>query len=561
MRKNGELEQVSWDEALDLVSERLRASSAGLLTLAGGRLSNEDLFNLRKFTLSLGGSTALFTHMSGGDLTSKFGFFPGTNLGELGNGANPDRPDAILVVGCDLEQEAPIYWLRVKQAADRGAAVIVLNSRETKLERAAKYSVHYPFGSAAAAVLAMANALLQNTIDLPESVRDLAARKDLRAAARVFAQAENAVVMFGSDGMGLAETELLAKACANLLLETNHVGRPNNGLLGVWPRANDQGAWELGWMPSNDLMDSMSQAETLYIIAADPVSDDPAFQAAFGGDKFVIVQDLTLSQTARLADVVFPAQSWMEREGSYISSERRVQRYYPAVQATTALPQKVEAPGTRDAAVLTQPSPFLVGPQMDFLIPALIAERLGLDGIGSRSAVAVFNQIEKENPAFAGIHYQQLSEGDEQWPIIGRSDLYYGGTSYENKQGQGTHLQGGKVSQPLITWPKVLEFKLPVLGLMAFPITRLFDRGSTLTPSGLLRQRIGEPFILLNVEDAGRLKVADGAMVRVTFSNSNQMAIIQARLDKSLPERVALIPRSFGLPISAPALIEIKPGS
>ncbi len=347
VRKNGELEQVSWDEALDLVSERLRASSAGLLTLAGGRLSNEDLFNLRKFTLSLGGSTALYTHMAGGELTSKVGFVPGTNLGEFGNGANPDQPDAILVVGCDLEEEAPIYWLRVKQAADRGAALIVLNSRETKLDRAAKYSVHYPFGSAAAAVLAMANALLQNPIDLPESVRDLAARRDLRAAAKVFAQAENAVVMFGSDGMGLAETELLANACANLLLETNHVGKPNNGLLGVWPRANDQGAWELGWMPRNDLMDSMSQAETLYIIAADPVSDDPAFQAAFGGDKFVIVQDLTLSQTARLADVVFPAQSWMEREGSYTSSERRVAALLPGCAGDDST--AAESGSTRDA--------------------------------------------------------------------------------------------------------------------------------------------------------------------------------------------------------------------
>ncbi len=102
--------------------------------------------------------------MGGGELTTQMGFTPGTNFGELG------KEDAILVVGCDLEEEAPVWWLRVKQAAERGATLIVLNPRRTKLDKAAAYSLRYPFGTAAGAILAMLNTLSQKRPDLPEAV-------------------------------------------------------------------------------------------------------------------------------------------------------------------------------------------------------------------------------------------------------------------------------------------------------------------------------------------------------------------------------------------------------
>lgn len=616
VRKNGALEPASWTEALDLVAERFGRSasgnpsaegSGGLLTLGSGRLTNEDLYNLRRMTLDLGGKPVLYTHMGGGELTTRLGLPPGSNLGELGKGpklvsaqqvsAQPDSPsdlqaDAILVVGCDLEEEAPIWWLRVKQASERGATLIVLNPRQTKLDRAADYVLRYPFGHAAAAVLAIVNSLSSKRPELPEAVRELSRSANLRAAAKAFGEARNAVVIYGSEGMGLAESGALAQACANLLLTTGHVGRANSGLVGAWPKANDQGAWELGWRPDENLQASLRQAEVLYIVGADPVSDDPAFQSVFGSDKFVVVQDLFLSQTARLADVVLPAQSWIEREGSTTSGQRRVQRFYPAVQPTTATPKKVEAPGTRQAQVLTRSYPTLEGPQADYAIPAMIgdkiAEKLGrsdLAGAGASSfgasPAAVFARIGGEVgvgrpstsvdgvPVFAGLSYQKLAEVHEQWPIVGRSDLYFGGTGYENSQGLGVQLElanqtgntGGKPepASALLAWPELPDFKLPVLGMMAFPVTRLYDQGSLLMHSKLLHQRIGEPAIRMNAADAGRLKISDGGMARITFSDSGQSAIVQVWLDDQLPERVALAPRSFGLPISGPVIVEIKP--
>jgi NADH-quinone oxidoreductase subunit G len=123
VRHGGELTPASWEEALDLVAEKFRQAGKELLTVAGGRLSNEDLFYLGEFTARVGGQKALYTHMAGGELTMQAGLAPGSNLADLARG------DVVLVVASDLEEEAPVWWLRLKQAADRGVQIIVLNLR------------------------------------------------------------------------------------------------------------------------------------------------------------------------------------------------------------------------------------------------------------------------------------------------------------------------------------------------------------------------------------------------------------------------------------------------
>ncbi len=552
VRRDGELLPTSWDEALNIVAERFRQAGSNVFALAGGRLSNEDLFNISQLTDLLGGVSALHSDIPGGDLTTQIGFTPGTNFADMGAG------NAILVVGSDLEEEAPLYWLRVKQAAERGAQLFVLNTRPTRLDRWADHVIYYPFGQPAAAVLAMVNAFSSKRPDLPEEVRELAQNSELRAAAKAFADAPDGVILFGSDCMGAVEFEALAKACANLLLATNHTGRVNNGLAGIWPRANDQGALELGFRSRTDLKEELTAAGALYITAADPVGDDPAFQAVFGGDKFVVVQDLFLTHTARLADVVLPAQSWIEREGSFTNSERRVQRFYPATVPISVAPPRLESPGTSRSPVLTALRPAMLGPQADYHITALISERLKIGAaLPGGSAAKVFSRLAESIPAYRELTFQNLAEVEEQWPIIGREDLYYGGASYDNTQGMGKQLLlPGDL--PSLSWPAVSETIFPKMGMMAFPITRLYDQGTTLVPAQLLRERIGEPCVVLNKVDATRLKVSSGDVVRVTFSGQEGGVVVLARVDESLPERVMLVPRSFGIPLSEPAAVDVR---
>ncbi len=528
VRKNGELTPVPWKEALQLVSARFREAGDGLVTLASGRLSNEDLFNLKQLTDGLGGKSVLYSHMGGGDLVSKVGVAPGTNFGDLG----PES--TIVVVASDLQEEAPVWWLRVKQAAERGAALIVINPRPTRLDKFARHVVRYAYGSEGAAVLAMVNALSAKRPDLPESVSTLARSDELQSAAKTAAEAENRIILYGSEGIGLEASTALAQACANLLVTTGHVGRPNNGLIGVWQRANDQGAWDMGFVPTQALPEMLSSARALYIIAADPAGDDPGL--AETGD-FLVVQELFLTDTAKLADVVLPALAYTEREGSYTSGERRVQRFYPA------LPPRSDCKA--DFAIAGEIG-RLLGLEMEARVASLVMTRL---------AASLTNYVGEDG---APLSYTKLSQVVEQWPVIGRGDLYYGGTTYENSQGLGVQLApGAQRGEPLpLGWNIPPETHLPEDGLLAVPITRLYDRGQTVLPSKLLHQRIPQPYVAMHPDDAGRLDILDGATIELSWGGTTSFVTI--RLDETVPASILLVPRSMGVPLYQPQAVEVR---
>ena len=494
VRKNGKLETVLWKDAIDEIGQKVKGNKGEVIVLASGRLSNEDLFNLKQLADGLGGEALLYTHMGGGELTTSFGVSAGTNFSKMG------KETTILVVASDLYNEAPLWFLRLKQAAERGATLIIANARETKLERYSKFAVRYSYG------------------DEAETVSGLTKKNKIGEA---ITAAENLVVLYGSDGLGLDGSSAVAAACAELV--KGRLGKPNNGLIGVWPRANDQGAWELGFQPADNLA-RLLKDKTVYVVAADPAGDDPKLEAALKGAKFVAVQELFLTETANLAEVVLPAQAYTEREGSFTSAERRVQRFYPA------LPPRGET-------------------RADFAITAAIAKELGLE-LEGRSASLVMDKLAASVKTFAGFTYRKLAEVTEQWPIVGRNDLYYGGTTYENKQGLGVQLA---LNAPAPIPSISVEFLRPDEDQwLAVPVTRLYDRGITVTTSELLRAHIGEAAVLLHPDTAKKLGVAAGEQVKVNGFRA------EVRLDATVPASVALLPRSIGFPINAPAVAELK---
>ena len=134
VRQENRLGRASWDEATRAAADHLKGN---FVILASGKLANEDLFNLKSLAHHAGGKAYLYSHMGGGQMTTQVGVGEGTNFGALGAGTT------IVVVASNLYEEAPIWYLRVKQAADRGATLFVLNPRETRLDRFASYVVRY----------------------------------------------------------------------------------------------------------------------------------------------------------------------------------------------------------------------------------------------------------------------------------------------------------------------------------------------------------------------------------------------------------------------------------
>ncbi len=524
IRQGGKLVETTWEEALEEIVAQFLTAGAEVAAIGGGRLSNEDAYALQKLIRGRGSNDlAAYPHVlvDAGDAPAQFGVGVGTDLQLLGEG------DAILVAASDLHQEAPIWWLRVFAAAKRGAALIVLNGRETRLDEAATHRIRVDYGGQVAAV----NAMLSQ-------VQSAGGGDDaLAEAAKAFAEAENAVAFVGGEGLDAAGSRALAGAVGGLLAATGHVGRADNGLIAVWSAANGQGLADMGLSPrfgpgyapldapGRDyaaILDALSgnALKAIIIAGADPVFDDPAAEQALRKTKAtIIVQDMFLTATAELADVVLPTQSAAEREGTYTSGERRVQRFYPAIEPVGA----------------SQPDWHIVG---------LIAEGLG-DGPPPVSAAALMLEISEAVPHYAGITYQALSRVVEQWPDVGGEDLYYGGTAFQNFRGigiqwaAGAEAEGASIDRVPAPAGDILtagEGRMVVV-----PVRLVYDAEPVVFKTGLLHAHIPVPHVGLNPADAEVLGVEHGDMLSVTLGGREIMAA--AYLDGGIPAGVATMPR------------------
>ncbi len=591
MRKDG-LIPVSWEDALQAIADRFQAAGKEILTLAGGRLANEDLFNIKELAAGLGGVAALHSHMAGGDLVARFGVGQGTHWDTIGAGT------AILIVASDLEEEAPIWWLRVRQAVRRGATLIVANPRPTKCDAIPDvpgrqpvdpappvHLLRYKYGREAAVIQALIDTLSPGSsgeTSSSDSAGGLPAQAEIKAAAAAFAAAPNALILYGSEGIGLAASRTLAQACANLLLLTrsvggsgadpnrftqlgvvpNSVGRANagkehlNGLIAVWGSANEQGAWDMGLRPLDDLNAAIAAARAIYIVGADPAGDDPAMASALDhavqAGAFLVVQELFLTKTARLADIVLPAQAYTERSGTFTSGEQLVQRYYPVVPANPA-----------DAAQ---------SPRADFEITAEIGKRLNLDLEGGSPERVMTRIVAKvKNYAVLG-HSPYRALAAQPQPL-------------NNLQ----PLDPARIIQtvPLAEQPQGDPKSASVVPntLLAVPVTILYDRGRTLLPSTeenaafILRSRIPSgPYLRCHPEDALRLGLAQVKSTRqvkntcqvkntrdekewatqcVQIELDGVSVLAALRADSNVPQGILLVPRSLGIACSRPTPVRI----
>lgn len=494
VRKNGKLVEASWDEALALVAEKLEKNKTAVAGISGDRVSNEDLFMFQKLMRKgLGTNNIDLSNrrLAGGDVVANVGIASGSNLKDLGAG------DAILVVASDLHEEVPIWWLRAKQAAERGASLVVLNVRGTRLDRYASCVIQYQAGEAVGTV--------QNLVNAAKVQSDK--QEDIVSAATMLMEANNLVAFYGSEGLAYEETAAIAGLLANLLTIKNgdsaHAGRVNNGLIPVWPHNNTQGAWDMGVHPAFEpgyktiesggmsaaqIYDAVSTGNlaALYVMAADPVGDGLIKDRA--QLDFLVVQELFMTATAELADVVLPAQSWAEREGTFTSGERRVQRYYPAIQPLGEC-------------------------RADWQILAQVGEKLGL-GKPTFAASLAFNEVAKAVPQYNGMTYRTLAQVEAQWPDVSRDDLYYGGTSYENRAGMGQQWSSAAETGEVAQYEVDVAIT-PANGLKLVRTAALYTPGSLNQHSDVLSPRMAHQILSLNEADANGIADGDAVVVRV----------------------------------------------
>jgi NADH-quinone oxidoreductase subunit G len=542
IRRNGELVEASWAEADQAIIDALEKAQGKVGAVAGAMLSNEDLWELRRLVEQAGGKhLGIFpATMTGADIVSQVGVTKGTNLRDLGSDT------AILVIASDLEEEAPIWWLRVKRAGDHGAKIIVANGRKTKLDRYATCVLRFDYGETVLAMnnlvgsaMKLAGAVDQAFVDSRvEGFKELRATKFGRIpsayeeAAKIIAGAKNLIIFVGNEGVTLSQHGDLMQSAANLLAVLGRAGKPDSGLIPVWTGANIQGAFDMGYR-AEDTADALSQS-VVFVAGADPIGTDPQARSLLGKAGFRVVTSLFATATTDMADVVLPRQSVPERDGTFTSGERRVQRFYTA-------------------------QGFIGDTRPDWKIFSEIRHKLNPAVRVKLSAGAVMAEITKAVGRYAEMSYKNLAHTERQFPDVGGEDLYYGGTAYNNTGGLGVQWSvDAEDPAKKITVRPVEAAKAEREGLLAVPVRVLYDRTPEFFASEMMRQRIPQPYAELNAADAGRLKVNHGDTITLVFGK--QKVRLTAQVNGSAPEGVILVPLNLSaepVPL-APLLVKVE---
>ena len=368
-----------------------------------------------------------------------------------------DQSDVIFVIGSNTTEQHPLIGSRILTAARRGARLIVADNRRIRLARHAELHLRHNNGSDVALLNGMMHVIIaegladdqfiadrtENFPALAEAVADWTpdraaavtglAAAEIVAAARLFAGARKAMIVYS---MGITQHSHgvdNVRCCAALALLTGNVGRPGTGVNPLRGQNNVQGGCDMGalpevytgyqrvadpalrdkfaraWgaalpetpgLPLTHAMDAAAEGRVagMFFLGENPMLSDPDqahARRALESLEFLAVQDIFLTETAALADVVLPAACYAEKDGTFTNTERRVQRVRKAV----------EPPGEARA---------------DWEIICALAERAGYAGMRYSGPAAVMDEVAGLTPLYGGIGYDRLDPHGLQWPCPDR---------------------------------------------------------------------------------------------------------------------------------------------
>ena len=585
VRRDGELQPASWDEALDLVAERLTQikqehGADSIAGLSSAKCTNEENYVMQKFVRAVIGTNnvdhcARLCHASTvAGLARAFGSGAMTNSIE-----DFEVSDAIFVIGSNTTECHPIIGAAIKRAAQRGVPLIVADPRAIELTEYAAVHLQQKNGTDVALLNGLMHVILKEGLEdkefiasrtedfeelrkavepyTPEMAGKIAGvpAEDLERAARIYAQAPAASIVYS---MGITQhttgTDNVL-SCANLAMLTGNIGKPGAGVNPLRGQNNVQGACDLGALPNVypgyqkvddegirakfeeawgatlspevgltvvEIINAAAEGEIkgLYIMGENPMLSDPDLthvEEALRALDFLVVQDIFLTETAELADVVLPAAGFAEKDGTFTNTERRVQRVRKAL----------DPPGES---------------RPDWEIICDLAGRMGYrrpdTPVGQQSypdASAIQDEIASLTPSYGGITHERLErQGSLQWPC---PDADHPGTPYLHK-GEFTRGLGKFHPVEFIEPAELPDDEYPFV-LSTGRVLQHFHTGTMSRRSEVLDTLVPAGIIEMNPQDAERLGVSDGEPVSVT-SRRGDIEIAAKVTDRVAPGSVFL---------------------
>ena len=481
----------------------------------------------------------------------------------------------LFVIGANPSEAHPVIAAKMRQARRKGAGLIVVDPRKTELAAMADVWLQLKPGSDVALLNGIMHIILRdglqdknfiagctsgfdtvaNTVSHypPDVVEQITGVKPalLEQAAHLYAQAERAQIFYT---LGITEhcwgTDNVL-SIANLAMITGNIGKPSSGVNPLRGQNNVQGACDMGALP--DVLPGyrkVSEADerqpfeqfwqvslpslrgftipemftaavagelkAMYIVGENPVLSDANanhVRIALQSLDFLVVQEIFLTETAQLADVVLPAASFAEKDGTFTNTERRIQRVRKAV----------EPPGQS---------------RTDLEIILAIASRMGhpMDYAGPES---VMQEIAALTRIYHGVTYERLQGNGLQWPV---PSLDHPGTKFLHENGQFTCGLG---------WFTPVDYHPPAEGTdQDYPLVlttgrRLYHYNvSTFGKSTALTEQLPAELLWIHPLNAVELALVNNQFVEV----SSRRGRIQTRIWITTAVPAGLVWLSFHFP-------------
>jgi len=482
------------------------------------------------------------------------------SIAELGDAA------AIFAIGTNTTASHPIVALQVKSAARNGAKLIVANPKEIELVRFADIYLQNRPGTDVPLLMGMMRVILeeglqdQEFIDsrcegfdaFKESLADFdldtveriteVPRDDIVAAARLYATTKPAAITYC---MGITQhvhgtNNVLA--VSNLALLTGNLGKRSAGVNPLRGQNNVQGSCDMGCLPDvfpgyqkvgdpavqekfeaawgcelsdvvglthTELFDAVYNGDikALYLIGENPVlseANSSHATEALERAEFLVVQDIFMTETAERADVVLPAVSFAEKDGTFTNTERRVQRVRRAIDPV--------GDSRTDSWIISE-----------------IAKRLGGEGFDFSTPEEVMAEIGEVVPSYAGIGYDRLERGGLQWPCPTKD---HPGTPILHTERFATDTGRGKFMP--VAYRKPGEEPDETFPLLLTTDRNLYHYHGTMTRRVYgLNILADQELLKINPQDAECWSIKDGQMVEVESRRGKVR--VKAKVTETIP--------------------------
>jgi predicted molibdopterin-dependent oxidoreductase YjgC len=525
IRRNGNLVDASWDEALEAVAVGLKGAGAASAALATARLTNEELVLFKQLMETAGSSK--YDHSAGyahGALTEGLA----RSFGSAASSStilDIQKSDLLLVIKTDAYETHPVVGFEINMAVkNKGVQLRILSDKSGKLSKLpnAKTLVHTP-GSEIVLINSLAKVLLDNKLadasaasypgyaELEKALADFTPEavstqcglgtEDIKLLAEAYAKADKALILFPVGQAYPGHSAALANAVANLALLAGKLGKEGSGVLCLSEKNNSQGAVDMGFhaaaggLDAGQIIDGCADGsiKTLLIAGENPLvsyPDHARIKAALDKVEFLVVSEMFMTETAAMADVVLPVCSFAEKEGTFTATDRRVQYIKPAIRK-------------------------IGQSRSDFEIFSGLIAKLGVTA--PASPASIFVEIAASTPGYDGMSYASLGE-DGRFAAV--------------------------TIKPAFVVPQVPSVKSEPGRLALVTGSALYHNG-TLSQYGEGPMHVcPEGYVELSRADATAFKFAENDLLTVSSASGSMK--LKARITPRMPQGVVFAPYHFG---------------